>query len=59
MKIEKAFNYRCDRCRKEISSKDKITIFVQKTRVGNPKKEFDLCKQCYLAMEKGIQKGKR
>ncbi len=59
MKIEKIFNYRCDRCMKELTSENKITIFTQKQKEGPRLKDFDLCKECYVSMVKGIKKGKK
>ena len=59
MKINEAYNYECDRCGKRLQSVEKVTIFVKKMKEEYQKKEFDLCKNCYDAMVRGIKKGKK
>lgn len=59
MKIEKVFNYKCDRCGKELSVTEKFTIFVKKPKEQSAKKIFDYCEKCYKAMERGTKKGKK
>lgn len=54
-------NYICDRCKRETSKEERKAIYVLEQQVGtrfnSPRKKWDLCKKCYAALVRGINKG--
>ena len=54
--------YTCDRCNKELnmSMVDRYVVLIKKSPTStNPRKikQWDLCKKCYAALYRGIEKG--
>ena len=47
--------YECDRCKTRILKPYKID--VQTPKEVRPKRKWDLCDRCYLALVRGINKG--
>ena len=45
----------CDRCKTILTSNSKYAIYVQESKAV-PKKKWDLCKRCYSALLRGIEK---
>ena len=58
-KQENMINYRCDRCRKEIYTKEELKqLFATKypPRFGEV---LDLCPECYEALWKWVERGNK
>jgi hypothetical protein len=54
----KKYKYVCDRCKKEISYKEKtLHKLIDQYDRSKSKKACDLCDKCYLAFLKGVFKG--
>ncbi len=49
--------YMCDRCKREITLKEKVAIYTSINN-QNIKKRYDLCNKCYKALKRGISKRK-
>lgn len=47
--------YCCDRCKVNLKVSEKIAIYTSSLSKP-PKKRWDLCKRCYIALVRGIQK---
>lgn len=45
--------YQCDMCKTQISSLKRITINMAEG-YANPRKKWDLCKKCYMIIEKNV-----
>ena len=48
--------YICDRCQTELSIDNKVALYIGIYN-RNMKKKWDLCKRCYKALVKGIERG--
>ena len=48
--------YTCDRCKIELLAEERFVICVGH-KFKAPKKKWDLCKKCYRAFAKAIEKG--
>ena len=47
--------YSCDRCNAQMNIQNKISIYVA-LPTRQPRKKWDLCKRCYGALVRGINK---
>lgn len=47
--------YSCDRCKAQLNVYTKIAIYVGLPS-RQPKKKYDLCKRCYRAFVRGVEK---
>lgn len=47
--------YKCDRCKTKLNIDNKIGIYIGLPS-RQPKKKWDLCKKCYGALVRGINK---
>ena len=50
--------YMCDRCKKEISIKERKGIYVTSLNTTIPKKKWDFCISCYKSLVRGVEKGR-
>lgn len=49
--------YKCDRCNEQLSIETKVAVYIGLPS-RTPKKKWDLCKKCYGALVRGINKNK-
>ena len=47
--------FSCDRCKAQLSNETKIAIYIGLPS-RQPKKKYDLCKRCYRAFVRGVEK---
>lgn len=48
--------YCCDRCKTLLSPMNRYTLYVAEG-IREKREKWDLCKNCYRLLEKGIEKG--
>ncbi len=49
--------YECDRCKANIDMHNRYSVYIGEGS-ANAKKKWDLCKRCYKALVRGIEKSK-
>lgn len=47
--------YSCDRCQAQLNFETKVAIYIGLPS-RQPKKKYDLCKRCYRAFVRGVEK---